>query len=417
MRRILISVLWVSFLMLTLTKAYAQLPSLMLLSEDTALRAGNAWIMASASGQVGSSALDMDFVRKATLGGRITNEHINRLVSDMSSDNRAGYAAMGELTLMNFRDTLFTNPAIGLKATVGSYYHGFAGFSSKLFSTIFEGNQASAGLNRELGPAFMMQQSWQKFGLGIFDKRTLSGITLSLVEGQSYRSLVMNSADLYTSAVGDTLRISPDGEYKRSDTSRTGWANGSGVGVAIDLDYNLPLADDKGFINVSIRDVGVVLWNDASEHYTVSREFTWTGFDANPWLSNHDDSLVAPSPEDSLLTSRTQKTFIAPLPMSFQLRYVKQFGKGHFYEVGWSLFPNRVAKPQLFAAVSHRFREDLLVTARAYAGGYSRWGMGAEVQWMPKGTWMIRAGSNHLAGIVANKAHGAEAFVSIGKSF
>lgn len=417
MRRIYSTFLWASVWLLGLLPATAQLPSLMILSEDSALRSGNAWVMASGSAQVGSNALDMEFMRKLTLGGRITDEHIDRLAGDMSSDNRAGYAAFGELTLMNFRDTLFVNPAIGLKATVGSYYHGFAGFSSDLFSTVFQGNRTAAGSSVELGPAFMMQQSWQKFGLGIFDKRTLSGITLSLVEGQSYRSLTMNNAALYTSAFGDTLSIAPDGEYTRSDTSRTGWANGSGVGVALDLDYNLALPDNQGFINLAIRDLGVVFWNESSERYAVSREFTWTGFDANPWLSNHEDSLVAPSPEDSLLTSREQTTFYAALPMTFQLRYVKRFGKGHFYEVGWNLWPNRVAKPQVFAGVSHRFRDDLLVTARAFAGGYSRWGMGAEVQWMPKGTWLIRAGSNHVVGLIANKAHGAEAFVSVGKSF
>ena len=403
--------------MLAQSHASAQLPSLMLLSKDTALRSGNAWVMASGSGQVGSNALDMDFMRKLTLGGRIDDEHIDRLADDMNQESRAGYAAFGELTLMNFRDTLFSNPAIGLKATVGSYYHGFAGFSSNMFSTVFQGNQTTAGSTVELGPAFMMQQSWQKFGLGIFDKRTLSGLTLSLVEGQSYRSLAMNNAAFYTSSLGDTLSIAPDGEYTRSDTSRSGWANGSGVGVALDLDYNLALPDNEGFINLSIRDLGVVFWNEASERYAVSREFTWTGFDANPWLSNHEDSLVVPSPEDSLLTSREQSTFAAALPMTFQLRYVKQFGKGHYYEVGWNLWPNRVAKPQVFAGVSHRFSDDLMVTARAYAGGYGRWGMGAEVQWMPKGTWLIRVGSNHPAGLLAGKAHGAEAFVSVGKRF
>jgi len=397
--------------------ATAQLPSVMLLSQDTTVRSCNAWVMASAAGQVGSNGLDMDFMRKLTLGGRISNDHIDRLSGDMSSENRAGYAGFGELTLMNFRDTLFVNPAIGLKATVGSYYHGYAGFSSNLFSTVFQGNKTSAGSTVELGPAFMMQQAWQKFGLGIFDKRTLSSVTLSLVEGQSYRSLVMNSADFYTSTFGDTLRIAPDGEYIRSDTSRSGWANGSGMGVALDLDYNLPLSDNSGFINLSIRDLGVVFWNDASEQYTVEREFSWTGFDANPWLINHDDSLVAPSPQDSLLSSRRQTTFMAPLPMTFQLRYLKQFGKGHFYEVGWNLWPNRVAKPQVFAGISHRFSDHLMLTARAFAGGYSRWGMGAEVQWMPRGKWLVRAGSNHLVGLVAGKAHGAEAFVSIGKSF
>jgi hypothetical protein len=417
MRRIQISVLCAGLMLLGLSQAKAQLPSLMLLSKDTALRSSNAWVMASGSAHVGSNALDMEFLRKLTLGGRITDEHIDRLAGDMHRESRAGYAAFGELTLMNFRDTLFVNPAIGLKATVGSYYHGYAGFSSNMFSAVFQGNQRTAGSSVELGPAFMMQQSWQKFGLGIFDKRTLSAISLSLVEGQSYRSLVMNNAALYTSALGDTVSIAPDGEYMRSDTSRSGWANGSGVGLALDLDYNLALPDDQGFVNISIRDLGVVFLNEDSERYAVSREFTWTGFDANPWLINHEDSLVAPSPKDSLLTSREQTTFTAALPMTFQLRYVKQFGKGHFYEAGWNLWPNRVAKPQVFVGVTHRFRDDLLITARAFAGGYSRWGMGAEVQWMPKGTWLLRAGSNHLVGLIADKAHGAEAFVSIGKSF
>lgn len=395
----------------------AQIPSLFLLSDDTLLRNANAWVIASGEAGVGSNTLDVEFMRKMTLGGHITSEHIDKLYGRMGGENRLGYHAAAEMTFMNLRDTLFVNPRIGLKATIGTHSHGFIGFTDQMFSTIFSGNRDLAGSNVELGPAHMAQQRWQKFGLGVFDKKTWSGFTLSLVEGQSYQSVQLDEAQFYNSANGDTLRFSPKGEYLRSDTTRSGWANGSGVGVALDADFNLPFADGSGLISIALRDVGFVKWNDATEHYVLSNAIEWNGIDVNPWLVNRDDTLSIPAFEDSLVKSREQHAILAPLPMAFHLRYMKRFGKGHFYEAGWSLWPNRVARPQVYAGITHAFSNRLMVSGRVSVGGYGRWGLGAEVQWLPRGTWLLRAGTQALSGLVIGSSRAANAYVSLAKSF
>jgi len=394
-----------------------QLPSLLLLSDDSLHRKSNAMVLASADGRLGSNAVDIRFMKKLLLGGHIESQEINDLAESMGNQNRAGYQASGEVSFFNFRDTLFVNPIWGLKATVGTNYQGAASFSPKLFSSIFQGNAPLAGDTLELGPCSLQTQAWQKFGMGIFNKRTLSGITVSLVEGQSFQSLILQQADMYTSLAGDTVLFAPGGDYWRSDTTRRGWANGSGIGVALDLDYNLPLQNDMGIISVAVRDLGFVKWNSSSEQYALNHQAVWTGLDVNPWLQNHDDTLSKPNAEDSVVTKRRQGAFVAPLPLGVHLRYMKRFGKNNYYEAGWSIWPNRAAVPQLYAGVSHSFSNHLMVSGRLSLGGYARWGMGAEVQWMPCGTWIFRAGTNAMGGLVFAAAHGRDGYVSIGRSF
>lgn len=403
--------------MVSIQMVHAQLPSLLLLSDDSLYRQSNALVLATGEGRLGSNSLDISFMKKMVLGGHIDKQQISDLYSDMGNQNRAGYQAAGELSFYNFRDTLFPDPTWGLKATLGTNYHGAASFNPTLFSTIFQGNQSLAGDTIDLGPFSLQSQAWQKFGLGIFNKKTLSGITLSLVEGQSFQSLIVQQADMHTSNTGDTITLAPAGDYWRSDTTRSGWANGSGVGVALDLDYNLPLQNDMGMISISVRDLGFVKWNDASEQYSLNHKTVWTGWDVNPWLQNEVDTLSKPNVEDSVVTDRRQGAFVAPLPLGVHLRYMKRFGRNNYYEAGWSVWPNRAAVPQVYAGVSHSFSNHFMMSGRLSLGGYTRWGMGAEVQWMPCGTWIVRAGTNAIGGLIFDAAHGRDGYVSIGRSF
>jgi hypothetical protein len=187
--------------------------------------------------------------------------------------------------------------------------------------------------------------------------------------------------------------------------------------VALDFDYNLPLQNDMGMISLAVRDLGFVKWNGMSEKYALNHTAVWTGWDANPWLNNHDDSLANLNFEDSIVTNRKQASFVAPLPLGVHLRYMKRFGKNNYYEAGWSIWPNRAAVPQVYAGVSHSFNNHLMVSGRASLGGYTRWGVGAEVQWLPCGTWIFRAGTHAIGGLLFNAAHGRDGYITIGRSF
>lgn len=395
----------------------AQLPSIMLMSDDSTWRGGSTYLQTEFRGFAGSSALDNAFINKLVFGGRISDEHTNRLLDKMDDQNNAGFMQTSSLDLYNFRDTLFVKPHRGLKISVSSSNHGAMSFNKNLYSAVFNGNQQWRGDTVALGPFSLDYQAWQKFGVGIFNKNNLSSVTLSLVSGQQYESMIVSQADLYTSPLADTMQLYYRGEYLRSDSSHRGWANGSGLGLALDLNYNLPLNDRKGLISVSLLDLGFVRWNNLGQRMSLDSSTTWTGVNVDEIFSGNSDSLQFPALSDSIHRDVRQGKFTQALPATVNLRYCRFINDRDFYELGVTMWPNRAALPLLYAGVSHFLGNQFVFTERLAYGGYGKFGLGMEMQWMPCGTWVIRAGTSQLSGWILPSAHARDFYLNIGKRF
>jgi hypothetical protein len=395
----------------------AQVSSILLTTPDSSFKRGDALIVLDAGGALGSNALDMMFFRKAVYGGHIADRHILDMNERMRNQNRAGFYGQAALELYNFRDTLFGRPKWGLSASFNTNYHAGVSFNRSLFETVFRGNKQFAGSKVDLGPMAAQVQAWQKLGLGVFNKHTLSGITISLVEGQSFHSMIFTEAELFTSALGDSIALEYRGEYMRSDVNRNGWANGSGNGVALDLDYNLPLTDHRGVISIALRDIGFVYWKDQSEILKFDTTTSWTGLEVDDVFTLATDSLDFPALSDTLSRSIEQGGFFASLPASVHVRMIRFINDMDFYEAGISIWPSRAAIPQVYAGLSHYVGNHFLFSERISFGGFGRFGIGAEMQWMPRGKWLVRFGSTNLAGFVMGSARGRDLYFTIGKSF
>ena len=330
---------------------------------------------------------------------------------------RIGYAGNAQLELLNFRDTLFGRPNLGLRAALSTQYSGYGAFQPNAFETVYRGNSGAANASVELGPLAFQSQSWQKFGFGIFNKNSLSGITFSLVEGQSYQSLDVDRAELFTAAQGESVSLSVAGDYSRSDTARTGWANGSGIGACIDLDYNTTIQQGRGVVSFSVRNLGFINWNEQSEHYTIDTKVDWNGLDVTNWLSGETDSLAFPNWNDSLNSSRIQSHVLKPLPASFHLRYLRRWKGNRYWETGCSFIPNKAAVPVVYVGVTHAISNHLLISERVSYGGYAGFAMGADIQWLFKSSWFLRAGSTQLEGWLLPTAKGRSVYFNLGKNF
>jgi hypothetical protein len=395
----------------------AQVPSILLATSDTTYRKKDALMMLDAGGAVGSNALDNLFLKKTIYGGHIERSHINGIYDRMVDQNRAGFYGQAAMELYNFRDTLFGKPQWGLSASFNTNYHAGLSFSRNFFNTVFSGNKQYAGDSVSLGPFSAQFQAWQKLGLGIFNKHTLSGITVSLVEGQAYHSMIFTEADLYTSSIGDSLALNYNGEYMRSDTTRRGWANGSGTGIAVDFDYNVPLSGKRGYISISLRDIGFVIWNDQSQKLSFDSTSSWKGVTLDDVFSLATDTVDLPGLTDSVHYVLDQKRFVASLPASIHVRMLRFFNDRNFYEAGLSIWPSRAALPMIYGGLSHFVGDHFIFSERISFGGFGRFGIGAEMQWMPAGTWLIRCGSSNLAGFTMGSARGRDIYFTIGKSF
>lgn len=397
--------------------AHAQVPAVFLLSGDSAWRAKNTLCLMGGDASVASNAVDVAFLKKSFLGGHLENDQLENLSSRMPSRARAGYGAQANVELLNFRDTLFGNPNHGLRIAVSTDYAGYVGFRPNLFRAVYLGNAGFENTTVGLGRVNAQNQFWQKVGFGLFNKKTLSGFTLSLVEGQSYQSLHVGQAKLSTSAFGDSLSLSFDGNYMRSDTARAGWANGSGLGACLDFDYNVLLPDGSGLASITVRNLGFVVWNEQSEQYTADETIQWTGINVSDWLSNAADSIALPHYGDSLNRSRMQGSFIKPLPATIQFRYLKKWRRNHYWETGTLFQPNRAAVPQVYAGMMHAIHPRLWIAERISYGGYGGVALGVELQWLSKNSWFVKAGSSQVEGWLLPMAGGRSVYFNVGKNF
>jgi len=389
----------------------AQIPSQFLVARDTSFRESFAFMMADAEGGLGSPVLDRRFYSTLLLGGHLTDEHTSSLLADMKEVNRAGFYARGGLTFYSLTDTLFGRTDWGLQVSVNSSVYAHGGFSSGLFETIFKGNGNHAGDTLFLGPFSGQYQSWQKFGVGLFNKKTFSGGVLSLVTGQDYRKMEVRNAGLYTSPLADSLVLYYAGEFTRSDTANRGWGAGNGIGLALDLEYNRPLASGDGFISIAVRDFGWVAWNKATQTMRFDTSAVWRGYSTDQLFS--EDGLPTYSWRDSLGAQVSSGIKWRMLPFSVNVRMMKYFSQRSLMDFSIALQPGHFAVPLVQAGISHFVNDRLLVTGRLGAGGLGRYSLGAECQWMPKGRWYFRAGVHNAPGWISPKSRSTDAFGTI----
>lgn len=389
--------------------------SILLLSSDTAYRHSHSMIWIGGSGMAGANTVDVGFLKKNIYGGRISDRQLNKLASESALLNRAGFAANANLDFFNFKDTLFGRPLWGLRIGISTNYHAALSYSRDLFKAVYQGNAQFAGDTVQLAPLAANNQAWQKFSVGLFNKHSLTSLSLSLVAGQRYQSLIVPDARLRTTTIGDTISLSYAGDYLRSDSLKRGWANGSGLGLCFDADYNLPIAEGKGAISIALRDIGFVVWNKQSAHFSFDSLTTWTGIDANNIFELSTDTVNMPHLRDSVHYSVEKKAFVATLPMSLHVRFSKFFTPTDYYEIGVSIWPNRAALPLVYLGMNHFIGKHFSFSEKISFGGYGTWGIGAEMQWMPRGTWLFKLGTNHLGGFTTGMAHSRDVVFCMGK--
>jgi len=395
----------------------AQTPSQLLLARDSSFRNSFAMVMADAEGGVGSPVLDRRFFSTMTLGGRLNDWHTEMLLFDMDEVNRVGLSGRGQLSFYGMADTIAGRSDLGLRVSIASSWYGQAGFSRGLYELIFKGNANHVGDSMALGPFSGQYQTWQKFGLGVFNKRTFSGATLSFVTGQDFQRLEVRDASLYTNLLADSLSMSYTGEYMRSDTANKGWGAGNGLGMALDLEYNRPLAGNNGFISLTLRDFGVVGWNKNTEVYQFDSVTTWQGYSTEQLFGLDGGPIVSPNWRDSIDVEMERGVKWQMLPFSVHLRMLRYFTTNTLMDFSIRLQPGHYSVPLVQAGLSHFIGDRMILSGRAGVGGFGTFSLGAEVQWMPGGNWYLRAGTNNAAGLIMPAARSIDAFATVAYFF
>jgi hypothetical protein len=170
-------------------------------------------------------------------------------------------------------------------------------------------------------------------------------------------------------------------------------------------------------VSFAVRNLGFVVWNEQSEQYAIDTKVDWNGLDVTSWLSGETDSVKFPTWNDSLNTSRNQAQVWKPLPASFHLRYLRHWKGNRYWETGCSFTPNKAAVPAVYVGLTHAISNRLLISERVTYGGYAGFAIGADIQWLFKSSWFVRAGSTQLEGWLLPSAGGRSVYFNLGKNF
>jgi hypothetical protein len=390
---------------------HAQTEALLLFQDS--IKPWNSMISLHSDNVIGSNSIDMGFLNENIFGGELSAIQIQTQIDRMKQVNRAGGYSSSQLLFTNFRDSLFGRPHWGLQAGMHANYTASANFQKDLFTLAYQGNRSNDSL--QIGPMRGVFYAYQKFSVGVVNKKNWNSVSLGIVFGQSMRDLSVYGSALQTSALGDTLSLSYNGTFQRSDTTMSGIANGSGIGLALDAQYHLPMANEKGLISIALYDVGFAVWNSRSETYEFNGDNQWTGLETSQYLQVPFDSIDLPNFKDSIEYNYKRKSILKPLPTRIQFRYLHHLSSSSYYEFGMQLIPGTSALPRIHMGLGQQPFHNLIFTQSVSYGGFGRWGLGAGLQYLPCQSWFISLQTNHLGGFTMSSARSRHIQFTIAK--
>ena len=379
---------------------------------DTTYRSASAAVLVNGGGSFRSNALDNLFMRKLVLGGTIGKDIKKNVEGTLRDVNRAGGSGQAGVQAYLF-------DSFGKKAnwgwTVGASAHVDMGltFPEDLYRIVFEGNAEFAGQEMQFDRLRSEYMLWEKISVGLFDKRTMSEVSLSLVGGSDFYRAEVDRASLYTSQLGDTLVLDYAGDFMLSAPDGSFPAI-KGVGAALDARINLPMADEKGFIRIQVANLGFVNWNSGTEHYQADSTWTFQGIEVNDLVGEDILNVDIPTFEDSLSYTQTAGSALTMLPGTIGLSVVRMQTNTDYLEFGVQVKTTGMSHPLVYGSYHYLLDKSTSVFGRVSVGGYGRLRVGAGVEkyWRD---WYVSVQTGDLPGLILNDLKGRGAWFTLGR--
>lgn len=394
----------------------ADAQTLLLMGRDSSYAESNMMIEVSAGLDYRSNGLTNAFTDKFIFGGQIEDDLKDHVQGEVDGKYRFGGDISGGVRFFDFSDSLFGSSRCGLFVEVSTNYHARAFFADDFYDVAMYGNRSYAGDTASFDELSAHYLSWQQAGVGLFDKKTLSFVSLSIVNGQALSAFFASNAGLYTSLEGDFMTLELVGERQESDTATVGFGSSNGVGSALNARWNLPLKKDKGFVSVNLKNVGFINWNEQTLNYEADTTLQYSGVSIEEVFSDENE-VKFPIAQDSVYqeVEKRRKTTFLPATISVAMNH--KLGESGFYTVGTALVASQYNYPLVHAGYSHYISERMLLGFNGAYGGFGNFRMGAQFQWWTKSNWYLQLQVADLAGMFIPDAKGRGANLTISKFF
>ena len=169
-----------------------------LLGDST--RFDNSWgiFNLKGNGSYRSNVFNNQLIDHLVIGGGLDPENLENLESGLNKMNRIGgdVSVLGQFYSLS--DTLLGLDNTGLLVQAGSSTNAWSYFSRDDFRLGFLGNEMFRGRSADLDGNEFNTITYQKVGIGLFNKKTHSSVAVNLVNGQQFTQIDIDQADLFT---------------------------------------------------------------------------------------------------------------------------------------------------------------------------------------------------------------------------
>jgi len=225
-----------------------------------------------------------------------------------------------------------------------------------------------------------------KIGYNFYLRKNKIKFGASYLRGNHNISLLINKGTLYTDLNGQNIDLNYDIQAFSTDTSSYNIFNNNGHGIAIDFATKISIG--KSLINLYVKDLGFIKWNNNSINSFVDSSYNYSGIFIED-LYNFNDSLINFEDNFNYVINQNQyKSYIAAdlginFEKNFKLKKIKKIIAGinakwhplfdnnklNFAKIKQGIIESNY-KPQIFI-ITEIPRNNFDIISKIHYGGYS----------------------------------------------
>jgi hypothetical protein len=353
----------------------------------------------------GFTSIRNDFSKKLLYGG-----YIDALTKDNSFNlhngiNRGGFEAGAEFEYRNF-DMNLLKKGRGLVFKMGYGILGSILYSKDAFGLTFYGNESYLGQIADFSGSNFNLVAFQKFGVGLIDKKSKSNLTLNFYTISNYARGKLYNAGLYQSESIDSLNLLLDATIDISNTRN--FVKGIGIGLDFDRRMAFELKKDRlAYIQISFRNVGFGLLPSTVRRYAVDTSYIYEGFTLDQLIGEASVLNNGTSILDTLNIQERSTSQWFMLPGSIQIGKIVDEHNTSFFQsyFGTKLYYTLAYSPLIYIGGQLRIKDKIKFGAHASYGGYAKFRIGCYANF-DINTLNIGLGSEDIIGTISKVGRG-----------
>lgn len=359
-----------------------------------------------------ATSVENELLSKFIKGGLITEDIKNSSFERHGGVNRIGAVGGGTIEYRNYNKHLIKKKDWGW--LIRGEYGIFAGalYSADLFGLAFYGNERYIGQTMDFSGTNISYVGYQKLGFGMIDSKSKSSVAFNVYNVSDRVKGDFRTAKITQDALGDSLIIEMDGELSMRNNAKFN----QGIGVGVDLDFNVPVSwgKRKAYLRFQAYNVGFAYMYEKQKVYKFDTTFAYGGLKFDQLIG--ENSLFSDSLDflDTLGIHRTEENQFIMLPGFLQIgKIVDENYAGKLQSFfGIRLYPSLIYSPYVFAGIDYHPADWIRIGANASYGGFGKFRGGLYTN-LVFGNYSVGVATENIVGLVSKKGMGQSLFVKL----